>query len=282
MGGRDEPGRHVRPVVAGVRAVARVAPGAKPWLQKALVRLGYRLVNRRAFAPDSDCLNYGYATADDVPDGSPDHFGRNLYAAVAGAVDLRGARVLEVGCGRGGGTAYVAERFSPAAVTGVDLARSAVAWCRRRHRRPGLTFVRGDAERLPFGDASFEAVLSVESSHNYPRVDRFFAEARRVLVPGGHLLLADLRPTASLPRLTAAAREAGFVPVEEERITAAVLRSMELDSARRAAAVERGVPRALQAGARGFVGVAGTEIFERLRTGRMEYVRLVLRAPHPG
>jgi ubiquinone/menaquinone biosynthesis C-methylase UbiE len=58
---------------------------------------------------------------------------------------------------------------------------------------PGLDFVQGDAENLPFPDESFDAVLNVEASHANPRFPRFIAEVARVLRPGGHFLYADMR-----------------------------------------------------------------------------------------
>jgi SAM-dependent methyltransferase len=52
--------------------------------------------------------------------------------------------------------------------------------------------MQGDAEALPFADAEFDVVLNIESSHNYPHLEKFFAEAVRVLKPGGYLVHADM------------------------------------------------------------------------------------------
>jgi ubiquinone/menaquinone biosynthesis C-methylase UbiE len=46
---------------------------------------------------------------------------------------------------------------------------------------------------MPFPDASFDAVINVESSHCYPSMGRFLSEVHRVLRPRGSLLFADLR-----------------------------------------------------------------------------------------
>jgi ubiquinone/menaquinone biosynthesis C-methylase UbiE len=82
----------------------------------------------------------------------------------------------------------------PASYTGLDWNPAGVAFCRERHNLPGLDFVQGDAENLPFADQSFDAVINVEASHCYPRFARFLAEVARVLRPGGHFLYADVRP----------------------------------------------------------------------------------------
>ena len=56
---------------------------------------------------------------------------------------------------------------------GLDFSQKAIDFARGHHRDPRLRFVCGDAEALPFADASFDAVLNVESSHCYPNVPRF-------------------------------------------------------------------------------------------------------------
>ena len=101
--------------------------------------------------------------------------------------------MLDIGCGRGGGAAFVFEHVGPRSLTGLDLAKTAIDNCRARYSRPGLAFVTGDGEALPFPDGAFDAIISVESSHCYPDMRRFLGEAHRVLRRGGLLLLADFR-----------------------------------------------------------------------------------------
>ena len=84
--------------------------------------------------------------------------------------------------------------LQPASYTALDLNRAAVAFCRRTHNVPGVDFINGDAEKLPFPDNAFDAVINIESSGAYPNFSRFLAEVARVLRPGGHFLYADLRP----------------------------------------------------------------------------------------
>jgi SAM-dependent methyltransferase len=150
-------------------------------------------------------MNYGYVDespgAQPIPldpADEPDRCCLQLYHHVASAVDLRGRDVLEVGSGRGGGAAYLHRSFAPRSTTGVDFSDRAVAFCRDAHRHPGLDFVHGDAEALPFEDARFDAAINVESSHCYGDMGRFLAEVHRVLRPGGHLLWTDFRPPAQV------------------------------------------------------------------------------------
>jgi SAM-dependent methyltransferase len=250
------------------------------------------LLLRRA---DVGFLNYGYAPTDErfepvaLPSESePDRYAIQLYEKVAGAVALRGLDVLEVGCGRGGGAAFVFERHQPASLTGLDLSKSSVAYCRRQYGRPGLRFVSGDAERLPFPDASFDAVLNVESSHCYPDVARFLAEVVRVLRPSGVLLFADLRHTRidkaeDAPKIgdVASLREqiaaAGLMVAEEEDITANVTHALELDSPRRRAAIERRAPKLIRSQLLDFAGVEGSGLFRAFADHEISYLAMVMR-----
>lgn len=119
-------------------------------------------------------------------------FSEQLYRHAIGDHDMRDKDVLEVGCGRGGGSAYVQRQFAPKTLTAVDLAENAIALCREMHQDSGIRFRQADAMALPFADQSFDAVINIESSHCYPSRRRFFAEVARILRPDGLFLYADL------------------------------------------------------------------------------------------
>jgi SAM-dependent methyltransferase len=285
-----------RPVRERLADALRGAPATRARVQKAVTKLIYGLISRRGAEPASAFINFGYSTLE--PDGTPtdnqdpDRFGIGLYDRVASGAPLEGRDVLEVGCGRGGGAAFVFERHRPRSLTALDLARSAIARAGREHGRSGLQFVEGDAEALPFGDASFDAVLNIESAHWYPDPGRFLAEVFRVLRPGGFLLLADLRhidlsthaddtlmPRSDMRRFVAQLHASPFVMVEDEDITANVRRALELDSPRRRELIETGFPKLLRKQALAFAGVAGTPLYEGLANGEMSYRRFVLQKP---
>ncbi len=266
-------------------AVSSVAPGLKPAAQRALIRLGYATVNRRLDRVQVASMNYGYAPLDavlagDESDGA-EIYSHQLYERVAAAATLEHAEALEVGCGRGGGAAFVVERFGVARLTGLDFSEKAITYARTRHTDPRLRFVRGDAEALPFADASFDAVLNVESSHCYPDVARFVSEVLRVLRPGGRFLFADLRLRQDVEEMRRSFLDAGFSIAEEEDITPNVVRALELDSPRREAFVRRQVPRPLQSHALNFAAAKGSEVYEAMRTGALEYLRFALVKPDP-
>jgi SAM-dependent methyltransferase len=154
---------------------------------------------------DEDELFLNFAYEEDPPMGMPlepaDERNRGciqLYHATASQVDLNGKKVLEVGCGHGGGASYIKRYLGPASYTGLDLNPTGVAFCRKRHQEPGLDFVQGDAQDLPFPDQSFDAVVNVESANYYPDQAKFFNEVARVLRPGGHFLYTDCQPAAGV------------------------------------------------------------------------------------
>ncbi len=75
-------------------------------------------------------------------------------------------------------------------LTGLDLTPKMIEAARAK-QLGNVRFVVGDAEALPFEPQSFDAVLCSNSFHHYPHPERFFAEAARVLRPGGRLILRD-------------------------------------------------------------------------------------------
>jgi SAM-dependent methyltransferase len=98
----------------------------------------------------------------------------------------RGTRLLDVACGPG----YVCRRGVErvAAVTGLDFSQAMLAIA--REVAPGAAFEDGDAQALPFADASFDAVTSAFMIGHLADPDRAMVEARRVLRRGGRLAAA--------------------------------------------------------------------------------------------
>jgi ubiquinone/menaquinone biosynthesis C-methylase UbiE len=128
--------------------------------------------------------------------GESDGFSEELYFYALRSTQRdapRPRRMLEVGCGPGRGLDLISRLDEGSSFVGLDLSPQAVEFatehCSNSQR---VKFVQGDAEALPFADAEFDVVLNIESSHNYPHPERFFAEAVRVLKPGGYLVHADM------------------------------------------------------------------------------------------
>lgn len=111
--------------------------------------------------------------------------------------------ILDVGCGIGGSSLYLAQKFN-ATVHGVTLSPEQAKRGQERAAEANLTdtvhLQVGNALDLPFEDNSFDLVWSLESGEHFPDKAKFLQEAYRVLQPGGMLLMATWchRPTDSL------------------------------------------------------------------------------------
>jgi len=265
--------------------VARFSPDIK----RSGWRFLYQYLASRNHEADWAFMNYGFVDLDPqakplvlLPSDEKDRYCIQLYNHVAGAVDLRGLDVLEVGSGRGGGCAFIRRYLQPRSVTGVDISEKAVGLCKRHHASPGLSFFQGDAESLPFPNGAFDAVVNVESSHCYGSMPGFLSEVRRVLRPNGYFLFADLRPRDEVARLREQIRASKMQVLKEETITHGVVAALDRDSDRKQALIRQKAPRLLRlfhGSFQQFAGLKGSRTYEDFRSGRAEYLRFVLRKP---
>lgn len=122
-----------------------------------------------------------------VMTGGIDHEHRHRYLFALGF--CRGRRVLDIACGEGYGAALLATEA--AGVVGVDVDAATVAHASVAYPLPNLCFVAGDATAIPLADASVEVVVSFETIEHFAEHERFLAELRRVLVPGGLLVISS-------------------------------------------------------------------------------------------
>jgi SAM-dependent methyltransferase len=144
-----------------------------------------------------------------MPDWGIGHYERfapDLEPAAAQVVELAELhprdRVLDLGCGTGN-AALLAARAG-ADVTGIDPAPRLLEIARGRLAAEQLegSFVIGDAQRLPFGDGEFDAVLSVFGVIFATDAERALSEAMRVLNPAGRLLLSVWLPGGATDAMT--------------------------------------------------------------------------------
>ena len=108
-----------------------------------------------------------------------------------------GAKVLEIGCGDGGGAGIFSRAFAPALYHGLDVDPAMIRVAAGRRKGPlgaNSLFVLGDAERLPYGDAAFDAVVNFGIIHHLPDWRAGVAEVARVLRPGGVFYFEEIYP----------------------------------------------------------------------------------------
>src|SRR4029077_16957466 len=138
-----------------------------------------------------------HLTPDDLAPVDEFHSGgRNATVRLAQLAQIDGSqRVLDVGCGIGGPSRYLASKFG-CQVTGLDLTPEFVALAGMLAQRTRLadkvTYRQGNALDLPFPDASFDVVWSQNAAMNIADRDRLYGEMHRMLRPGGRLALQDV------------------------------------------------------------------------------------------
>jgi cyclopropane fatty-acyl-phospholipid synthase-like methyltransferase len=140
----------------------------------------------RALYGESGYFNVGYWI-----DGA-----RDLVAAcnrmvdeVASTVPAGAAVILDAGCGLGAGTRRLADRFPGSIVAALNLSLWQLTQTRAREVSAAVA---ADATTLPIRSETVDAVLAIESAEHFDTREDFFAEARRVLRPGGVISLADM------------------------------------------------------------------------------------------
>jgi len=112
-----------------------------------------------------------------------------------------GMKILDVACGTGN-LALPAARTG-AEVTGVDIAPNSIEQARENAKREGLNakFDEGDAEALPYADASFDAVVTMFGAMFAPRPELVAAELKRVCRPGGFIAMANWTPSGFIGQM---------------------------------------------------------------------------------
>ncbi len=122
--------------------------------------------------------------------------GRKATLELAAQMKLgAGSHVLDIGSGLGGPARTLAETYG-CRVTGIDLTPAFCAAAAAMSTWVGLgnltSFKQGDATKLPFADRQFDAAMTIHVAMNIAAKDRMYAEARRVLKPGGIFAVYDV------------------------------------------------------------------------------------------
>jgi SAM-dependent methyltransferase len=222
---------------------------------KYLLPLGTRQVG-----DDVVFFNFGYEEDPPMglplaPSDEPNRYCIQLYHVTASQVDLTGKTVLEVSCGAGGGASYIMRNLGPASYTGLDLNPASIDKCRERNQLPCLDFLQGNAQHLPFPAGSFDAVVNVEASHQYPDFPRFLTEVARVLLPEGHFLYADSRRAPVVAEWEAALADAPLRKISERAIDEEAKRGLAANTRRTQERLGRRLPAFMNSLIRYGVGV---------------------------
>ncbi|MFH8405953.1 methyltransferase domain-containing protein [Streptomyces sp. NPDC018019] len=154
--------------------------------------LGSSALHVGMFVPHGERTSVGSLL--DLSDLAQDRQTEYLADVLTGCGLPPDARLLDIGCGTGGPAIRLAQR-SGGRVTGITVSRAQLARCAERLRTAGLAgrvdFAYGDVMRLGFPDDSFDAAWSIDCFPHLSDRPAGLRQVRRVLRPGGHLLLTE-------------------------------------------------------------------------------------------
>ena len=252
------------------------------WFRRLVWKPIYEYVARKYRAQSWYFMNYGYTP--DEKEGrlelqEKDEVNRyqiQLYHFLAVKAPIEGNELLEVGSGRGGGSAYIAEYLNPKQITGMDLASNAVKLANADHDLPNLHYIQGNAESIPMDDNSRDVVINVESCHAYGSVPNFLAEVKRVLRQNGRLVFTDLRSPEGMEKLEYEIGNCGMELIDEDDITAQVVEAIELEEPLKQTRIRENLPKSMWNAFEEFGGAVGSQIHLQLKSRDLIYKRFVL------
>ncbi|MDD2741851.1 MAG: class I SAM-dependent methyltransferase [Rhodocyclaceae bacterium] len=255
-----------------------------PIIHRVIWKTCYQFIAKKWKSDDWTFMNYGWLPENDQDDlkldtnDEKDRYFIGLYNRLASRLDLAGKQVLEVGSGRGGGASWVARHYQPASMTGLDFSPTAIDSSKKWHAKvPNLQFIEGDAENLPFPDASFDIVINVESSHCYGDMNRFVQEVARVLRPGGQFGWVDMRSPRMMQGTQRAFDNSGLQIVEEDQLNEGVVRALNAAETRKAEII--GQAKFATAAMRQFAGAKGSALYKALGNNDVLYLLKIFRKP---
>ncbi|PLZ08812.1 methyltransferase domain-containing protein [Fischerella thermalis] len=153
-------------------------------------------------------MHHGYYGADGTEKKNRRQAQIDLIEEILNWADVQETEnILDVGCGIGGSSLYLAAKFH-AKATGITLSPVQAARAKERASEFNLStqtnFLVANALEMPFADNSFDLVWSLESGEHMPDKTKFMQECYRVLKPGGKLIMVTWchRPTDESPLTT--------------------------------------------------------------------------------
>lgn len=121
---------------------------------------------------------------------APSRHAKRLAAMVA---EKKISSVMELGCGAGFSLAYIAAANRGVTCAGCDADETMLAFAAKTHG-DGVRWTLNGDDSIPLPDDSFEFIYSEGSLHHFLKPEKMFSEMKRILKPGGDLLVMDINP----------------------------------------------------------------------------------------
>ncbi|MHA1309014.1 MAG: class I SAM-dependent methyltransferase, partial [Candidatus Heimdallarchaeota archaeon] len=171
---------------------------------------------------------------------------------------------------------YITRYMKPKSYIGLDMSKDVIKFNSKFHKIPNLSFVVGNAQKLPFEDQTFDAIVNVESSRSYNDFDAFVSEVHRVLRPKGHLLFTDIRTIEENEQLRETFQSFGLKVIKEVNIIKNVVKALDLDSERRYQLIKRETPKIFHGLAEEFSSTKESKRYQEFSDGTQIYMQYVL------
>lgn len=249
-------------------------------LRQILWRWVYNKIAHRDTSGKFLFMNYGFHDEMNAislnDEDEPFRYFIQLYNHIVKDIDLQNKDVIEVGCGRGGGGAFLLNYKNPRSYTGIDLSETAIVWCRRQFQFANARWIQGFADALPVPDNSMDVVVNVESSHCYPSMASFLSEVNRTLKPNGYMAFCDIRRISGIEALDANIATSGLNVLKRHEITTHVFDALDHISHTRDLQITSIFPAMFHRAIRDFAAVKDTTVYNMLKTGQMKYLFYLL------
>ncbi len=215
--------------------------------------------------------NNGYAKVELLPEHENYRYFIQLYDFVTRLHNFENTSVLEVGSGRGGGAAFLTQYKKPKEYIAMDISQKITDFCNKNHKIPGLKFIKGEAESLPFEDKKFDALINIESARCYNDLSKFFSEVYRVLKDDGKFLFADMMKAEDVERNKDLMLKNGFKIIDETDIRPNVVLALQKNSERNKKAIDNKIAKPFRKSFYEFAGVEGTSRYDAFFSSKMHY-----------
>ena len=150
----------------------------------------YTLINEKIADNPVFFLNHGYSPSYAEFEGMPFKHQLSLYKKCIEGIDLENKTVLEVGCGRGGGSKWISDSYN-VDMHGCDITPSSIDIC-KLNEKDNLHYKFGRADNLPYEAESIDVLICIEASQSFDDLGDFFEEAYFKIKEGGKIVIMDI------------------------------------------------------------------------------------------
>ena len=118
------------------------------------------------------------------------------FKEVAGMVEPKGGKILDIGCADGMFTKVILEKSKADKIVGIDVLENSINWARKHWKKEKrMQFMVADAHKLPFKSRSFDVVVALEVLEHVFEPVKVLQEIKRVLKPKGYVVFLVLAET---------------------------------------------------------------------------------------